>query len=113
MGKGRTKPAIMPIDRTGERRPSLYVGWIDALPVPAALIRPLARGGFRLHASNTAFDRLELSPAETDAPAELLHALEQACVTPSENQEFSCQLGTGVATRDLRGWIGPLCDENG
>ena len=52
MGKGRTKPAVMPIDRTGEDRPLLFVGWIDALPVPAALVRPLARGNFRLHASN-------------------------------------------------------------
>src|SRR3990167_5987100 len=43
MGKGRTKPAVMPIDRTGEDRPLLFVGWIDALPVPAALIRPAAR----------------------------------------------------------------------
>ena len=60
MGKGRTKPTVMPIDRTGEDRPSLFVGWIDALPVPAALIRPLSRGNFSLHASNAAFDRLGL-----------------------------------------------------
>ena len=66
MGKGRTKPAVMPIDRTGEDRPLLFVGWIDALPVPAALIRPMARGNFRLHASNAAFDRLSLSPVGAD-----------------------------------------------
>ncbi len=54
MGKGRIKPAVMPIDRTGEDRPLSFVGWIDALPVPAALIRPMARGNFRLHASNAA-----------------------------------------------------------
>ena len=59
MGKGRTKPAVMTIDRTGEDRPSLFVGWIDALPVPAALIRPMDRGNFSLHASNAAFDRLD------------------------------------------------------
>ena len=75
MGKGRTKPAVMPIDRTGEDRPLLFVGWIDALPVPAALIRPMARGNFRLHASNAAFDRLTLSPAGADAPIEMLRAL--------------------------------------
>src|SRR3546814_3773301 len=78
MGKGRTKPSVMPIDRTGEDRPLLFVGWIDALPVPAALIRPMARGNFRLHASNAAFDRLGLSPVGTDAPIDLLRAIERA-----------------------------------
>lgn len=113
MGKGRSKPAIMPIDRTGADRPSLYVGWIDALPVPAALIRPMERGNFRLHASNAAFDRLKLSPAGVDAPIELLRAIERAAHNPHDTQEFSCQLGRGVAARDLRGSIGPLADEYG
>lgn len=113
MGKGRTKPAIMPIDRTGEDRPLLFVGWIDALPVPAALIRPLARGNFRLHASNAAFDRLRLSPIGADAPIELLRAIERAAQQPDDTQEFSCQLGDGVAARDLRGSIGPLPTESG
>lgn len=113
MGKGRLKPAVMPIDRTGEDRPSLFVGWIDALPVPAALIRPLGRGNFRLHASNAAFDRLKLSPAGVDAPIELLRAIERASQHPDEAQEFSCQLGEGPAARDLRGSIGPLPTESG
>ncbi|MBJ7439191.1 MAG: EAL domain-containing protein [Sphingopyxis sp.] len=113
MGKGRTKPAVMPIDRTGEDRPLLFVGWIDALPVPAALIRPLARGNFRLHASNAAFDRLNLSPAGADAPIALLRAIERAAQHPDDTQEFSCQLGDGVAARDLRGSIGPLPTESG
>jgi diguanylate cyclase (GGDEF)-like protein len=103
----------MPIDRTGEDRPLLFVGWIDALPVPAALIRPMARGNFRLHASNTAFDRLNLSPVGVDAPIELLRAIERASQYPDESQEFSCQLGEGVAARDLRGSIGPLPTESG
>lgn len=113
MGKGRAKPAVMPIDRTGEDRPLLFVGWIDALPVPAALIRPLARGNFRLHASNVAFDRLKLSPAGADAPIQLLRAIERAAQNPDDTQEFSCQLGDGVAARDLRGSIGPLPTESG
>ena len=113
MGKGRTKPAVMPIDRTGEDRPLLFVGWIDALPVPAALIRPMARGNFRLHASNAAFDRLSLSPVGADAPIELLRAIEWASQYPEESQEFSCQLGEGPAARDLRGSIGPLPTESG
>ncbi len=113
MGKGRTKPSVMPIDRTGEDRPLLFVGWIDALPVPAALIRPMARGNFRLHASNAAFDRLSLSPVGTDAPIELLRAIERASQFPEEAQEFSCQLGEGPAARDLRGSIGPLPTESG
>ncbi|MDR6832815.1 MULTISPECIES: EAL domain-containing protein [unclassified Sphingopyxis] len=103
----------MPIDRTGEDRPLLFVGWIDALPVPAALIRPLARGNFRLHASNAAFDRLRLSPIGADAPIELLRAIERAAQQPDDTQEFSCQLGDGVAARDLRGSIGPLPTESG
>ncbi|WP_249340436.1 EAL domain-containing protein [Sphingopyxis sp. 2PD] len=103
----------MPIDRTGEDRPLLFVGWIDALPVPAALIRPLARGNFRLHASNVAFDRLRLSPAGADAPIALLRAIERAAQNPDDTQEFSCQLGEGVAARDLRGSIGPLPTESG
>ena len=113
MGKGRTKPSVMPIDRTGEDRPLLFVGWIDALPVPAALIRPMARGNFRLHASNAAFDRLSLSPVGVDAPIELLRAIERASQYPDESQEFSCQLGEGPAARDLRGSIGPLPTESG
>ena len=113
MGKGRTKPSIMPIDRTGEDRPSLFVGWIDALPVPAALIRPLSRGNFSLHASNAAFDRLGLSPAGVDAPIELRRAIERAAQHGDGNQEFSCRLGIGVAARDLRGSIGPLSEECG
>ncbi|MDP3782809.1 MAG: bifunctional diguanylate cyclase/phosphodiesterase [Sphingopyxis sp.] len=103
----------MPLDRTGEDRPLLFVGWIDALPVPAALIRPLARGNFRLHASNAAFDRLSLSPAGADAPIQLLRAVERAAQSPDDTQEFSCQLGDGVAARDLRGSIGPLPTESG
>jgi len=113
MGKGRTKPSVMPIDRTGEDRPLLFVGWIDALPVPAALIRPMARGNFRLHASNAAFDRLSLSPAGVEAPIEMLRAIERASQYPDESQEFSCQLGEGPAARDLRGSIGPLPTESG
>ncbi|MHA4835350.1 putative bifunctional diguanylate cyclase/phosphodiesterase [Sphingopyxis sp. MSC1_008] len=103
----------MPIDRTGEDRPLLFVGWIDALPVPAALIRPMARGNFRLHASNAAFDRLSLSPAGVEAPIEMLRAIERAAQYPGESQEFSCQLGEGPAARDLRGSIGPLPTESG
>ncbi|GAO77119.1 alr3170 protein [Sphingopyxis sp. C-1] len=91
----------------------LFVGWIDALPVPAALIRPMARGNFRLHASNAAFDRLSLSPVGVDAPIELLRAIERASQFPDESQEFSCQLGDGPAARDLRGSIGPLPTESG
>ena len=113
MGKGRIKPFIMPIDRTGEDRPSLFVGWIDALPVPAALVRPLARGNFRLHASNAAFDRLDLSPAGVEAPIELRRAIEKAAQHIGGVHEFSCRLGEGPAARDLRGSIGPLSDESG
>lgn len=112
MGKGRTKPAVMPIDRTGEDRPLLFVGWIDALPVPAALVRPMERGNFRLHASNAAFDRLALSPVGADAPIELMRAIERASQHPDDAQEFSCQLGEGPAARDLRGYIGPLPTES-
>ncbi|WP_317151960.1 putative bifunctional diguanylate cyclase/phosphodiesterase [Sphingopyxis indica] len=103
----------MPIDRTGEDRPLLFVGWIDALPVPAALIRPLARGNFSLHASNTAFDRLGLIPAGVKAPLELRRAIERAAQHPDDTQEFSCRLGDGPAARDLRGSIGPLSGEYG
>ncbi|HJS13261.1 putative bifunctional diguanylate cyclase/phosphodiesterase [Sphingopyxis sp.] len=103
----------MPIDRTGGDRPLLFVGWIDALPVPAALIRPMARGNFGLHASNAAFDRLGLSPAGAEAPIEMLRAIERVSQIPEESQEFSCQLGEGPAARDLRGSIGPLPTESG
>jgi len=113
MGKGRTKPFVMPINRTGEDRPILFVGWIDALPVPAALIRPMERGRFRLHASNAAFDRLGLSTVGTDIPTELLQAIERATLNPADTDEFACQLGEGVAARDLRGSIGPLSSECG
>ena len=103
----------MPIDRTGDDRPLLFVGWIDALPVPAALIRPMARGNFRLHASNAAFDRLNLSPAGINAPIELRRAIERAEQSPDDTQEFSCRLGDGPAARDLRGSLGPLSEDSG
>ena len=85
-------------------RRALENGWIDALPVPAALIRPLDRGNFRLHASNAAFDRLDLSPTGASTPVELRRAVEQAAEGYGA-QEFSCRLGEGVAARDLRGFI--------
>src|SRR3546814_17712746 len=107
MGKGRTKPSVMPIDRTGEDRPLLFVGWIDALPVPAALIRPMARGNFRLHASNAAFDRLGLSPVGVAAPIELLRAIERAAPYPAESKEFSSPPGASRAARAPPGSIGP------
>ncbi|PZQ22981.1 MAG: GGDEF-domain containing protein [Sphingopyxis macrogoltabida] len=113
MGKGRLKPVIMPIDNTGEDRPSLFVGWIDALPVPAALIRPMPRGNFRLHASNAAFDRLDLSPTGVDAPLELRRAIESAAQKKAGGCEFSCRLGEGITARDLRGSIGPLSADVG
>ncbi|WP_245798692.1 putative bifunctional diguanylate cyclase/phosphodiesterase [Sphingopyxis flava] len=104
----------MPIDQTGEDRPLLYVGWIDALPVPAALIRPMARGNFSLHASNAAFDRLGLAPASTKAPIKMRRAIERAAAGAADDtQEFSCRLGEGVGARDLRGAIGRLSAEYG
>src|SRR3546814_7979043 len=112
MGKGRTKPLVMPIDRTGEDRPSLFVGWIDALPVPAALIRPLARGNFSLNASNGAFDRLELTPGGARSPIEMRREIEREEQRTDEAKVFSCRLGERQAARDLRGSIGPLEDEN-
>ena len=114
MGKGRTKPFVMAIDQTGEDRPLLYVGWIDALPVPAALIRPMERGNFSLHASNVGVDRLGLTPARTKAPIEMRRAIERAAAgVADDTEEFSCRLGEGVAARDLRGAIGRLSDECG
>ncbi|WP_235303280.1 putative bifunctional diguanylate cyclase/phosphodiesterase [Sphingopyxis sp. MWB1] len=106
----------MPIDSTGSDRPILAVGWIDALPVPAALIRPLSRGLFSLHASNAAFDRLGLTPTTAHLPPPLVAALERAANQPEDRQEFSCQIGEGITARDLRGSIGPLpctADEEG
>jgi diguanylate cyclase (GGDEF)-like protein len=73
----------------------------------------MARGNFRLHASNAAFDRLSLSPVGVEAPIEMLRAIERASQHPDESQEFSCQLGEGPAARDLRGSIGPLPTESG
>ncbi len=112
MGKGRTQPDIAAISDPAQSRPTLYVGWIDALPVPAAVIRPLARGNFRLHASNAAFDQLGLSPAGADSPFELKRAIEQACHEPVNNLDFTCRLGDGIRARDLRGAIGLLSAED-
>src|SRR3546814_19851261 len=95
MGKGRTKPLVMPIDRTGEDRPSLFVGWIDALPVPAALIRPLARGNFSLHASKGAFDRLEMAPADARAPIEMRRAIERDRKSDVEGKSVSERVDLG------------------
>jgi len=91
----------------------LFVGWIDALPVPAALVRPLARGNFRLHASNAAFDRLDLSPAGVQAPIEMRRAIEKAAQHNGGRPPISLRPAEGPAARDLRGSIGPLSDESG
>src|SRR3546814_16057733 len=110
MGKGRTKPNVMPIDRTGEDRPSLFVGWIDALPVPAALLRPLARGNFSLHASNGALARPALTPGGARSPIEIRPAIERSALRQGESPEFSRRLSAGRAAPDLRGSIGHPTD---
>lgn len=74
MGKGRIKPFVMPIDRAGEDRPSLFVGWIDALPVPAALCGRW-RWQFSPARQQHLLDRLDLSPAGVEAPIELRRAI--------------------------------------
>ncbi len=97
----------------GENGPMPFVGWIDALPLPAAVIRPSARGDFHVHASNAAFDRLEPSPVGGSAPVALRRAVEQAARHPEERREFSCRIGVGGAVRDLHGTIGLLPMESG
>lgn len=97
----------------GESGPTSFVGWIDALPLAAAVIRPFARGNFRLRASNAAFDRLVPSPAGADAPVELRRAVERAARHPADRQEFSCRIGVDGAARDFSGAISPLPAEGG
>lgn len=97
----------------GESGPTSFVGWIDALPLPAAIIQPFARGSFRVHAGNAAFDRLALAQAGTATPVELLRAIADAARHPQGRREFSFRTGVGDAARDLTGTIGPLSAECG
>lgn len=84
------------------------IGWIDALPVAAALVRPMARGYFRLHASNAIFDQLGLSPAGLDAPVELIRAMAAAAESAGGAQDFSCRIGEGETAADMRGHLKAL-----
>lgn len=89
------------------------IGWIDALPVAAALVRPTARGYFRLHASNAIFDQLGLSPAGLDAPVELIRAMAAAAESAEGAQDFSCRIGEGETAADMRGHLKALDADSG
>lgn len=112
MGNGRnqlqwteqaeTPSDILPID----------VGWLDALPIPVAMIRPQERGNFRLHASNSLFDKLNLSATGIDAPVELRRAVEKASMGTGKAQLFLCKVGEGVTARDFRGLVSPIASGN-
>lgn len=82
--------------------------WLSALPIAAALIRPLPRGQYQLHASNRRFEKLDLSPAGLALPVELaraIAAIADGCPIPDE---ISCTIGTGIASREYRATLAPI-----
>ena len=81
--------------------------WLAALPIAAALVRPLARGQFQLHASNGLFKRLDLSPTSLGVPVELVRALAAASMG-QPCRDIACTIGQSVASREYRAALAPM-----
>lgn len=81
--------------------------WLAALPIATALVRPLARGQFRLHASNGLFERLDLSPTSLGVPVELVRAL-AAASKGQPCRDIACTIGQSVASREYRAALVPM-----
>jgi diguanylate cyclase (GGDEF)-like protein len=84
--------------------------WLSALPIAAALIRPLPRGQYQLHASNRRFEKLELSPIGLALPVELARAIAAVADGCPIAGDISCTIGTGIASREYRATLGPIGD---
>lgn len=95
--------------RSAEDRAS--ISWINALPIAAALIRPMERGLFRLQASNAAFAKLSVCPAGFDVPVELLRAVEASVEAEDGHASFSCVIHCGDAQIEMQGHIQALGPE--
>ncbi|MEY4269886.1 MAG: hypothetical protein RLZZ58_1102 [Pseudomonadota bacterium] len=75
--------------------------WLESLPIPAAVVRPHARGHFSVHAANGRFATLNVSPTGLGLPAELTRAIGVAA-DGNDQQTLTCRLGDGVSGRDYR-----------
>lgn len=84
------------------------LGWINALPIAAALIRPATGGHFRLHACNAAFAELAISPAGIDAPVELARAVADSTEAKDGHASFSCVFHRGDTAIEMQGHIQAL-----
>jgi len=88
----------------------LAQAWLAAMPIAAALVRPLVRGQFLLHASNHLFEQLRLSPTGFEIPTELTRLIAAAAVGDGADCETTCTLGYGVASRSYRASMAPIGD---
>jgi diguanylate cyclase (GGDEF)-like protein len=84
--------------------------WLSALPIAAALIRPLPRGQYQLHASNHRFEKLDLSPTGLALPVELARAIAAVADGCPTSGEIGCTIGTGIASREYRATLAPIGD---
>lgn len=84
--------------------------WLSALPIAAALIRPLPRGQYQLHASNHRFEKLDLSPTGLALPVELARAIAAIADGCPLSGEIGCAIGTGIASREYRATLAPIGD---
>lgn len=84
--------------------------WLSALPIAAALIRPLPRGQFQLHASNRRFEQLGLSNAGLTPPVQLARAIAAVADGCAPVGDTACTVGTGVASREYRATLAPIGD---
>jgi diguanylate cyclase (GGDEF)-like protein len=105
-------PSASGSDSRDGAAPASALVWLDALPIAAALILPLARGNFRLHASNSSFDQLGLSSAGTNAPVEMIRAVASAAESSDGYQEFCCRIGEGEFAVDMHGHLKSLSDDS-
>jgi diguanylate cyclase (GGDEF)-like protein len=101
MGFARTKKdAASTSPVAGEPSADAFV-WLESLPIPAAAVRPQSRGQFSIHAANSRFAALGLSPTGIGQPGELTRVLGDAA-HGKDQQCCTCRLGDGVSGRDYR-----------
>ncbi len=114
MGKARPQPNQGPFPAaTPGAAPGSgpdAAAWLAALPIAAAIIRPLARGHFQLYASNHPFERLDLPPTGMGLPVELARAI-GAAHKGTGCRDVSCTIGKGVVSREYRAALAPITDD--
>lgn len=108
MGKVRPNTNFNPTETAESAILGDAAAWLAALPIAAALVRPLARGQFQLHASNQLFERLGLSPTGIGVPVEIVRAMATAAQDGQAVRDIGCAIGNDVFGREYRAVLAPI-----